>query len=386
MATVKRRTWRTDDGALREAWRVRYVDQHGKARTRQFALKRDADAFRIQAEGQVAAGTHTPDSSSTTVAKAADLWVSTGENNGLERGTIKAYRELADLHIKPLLGKEKLSRLTQPKIETFKDALLKTRSPAMAAKAVRGLSMILADAMRRGLVAQNVAKGVTVRRSKRDKKRVVIPPREHLRALLDAADALGEKDPRLPVMTRLATFSGLRQSELRGIAWPSIDFRGGTVTVSQRADRWCDIGEPKSEAGTRTIPLGSDMVARLRAWKLRCPPSPKNLLFCTKAGKPLDQRAMAALFLAVQIKAGLAIDTGTVDANGATKWASRYGWHDLRHAAASAWIAQGVDLKRLQVWIGHANISLTLDCYGHLLTDAATDAALANGAEKALLA
>jgi hypothetical protein len=57
-----------------------------------------------------------------------------------------------------------------PKIEAFADSLRATRSAAMAGKAVRALSMIIADAMRRGLVGQNVARGVTVRRSGRDKK------------------------------------------------------------------------------------------------------------------------------------------------------------------------------------------------------------------------
>ena len=71
--------------------------------------------------------------------------------------------------------------------------------------------------------------------------------------------------------------------------------------------------------------------------------------------------------------------------NDATIWKPRYGLHSLRHAAASAWINQGVDLKRLQVWIGHATIQLTIDTYGHLITDAQADAALASGAEAALL-
>jgi site-specific recombinase XerD len=59
----------------------------------------------------------------------------------------------------------------------------------------------------------------------------------------------------------------------------------------------------------------------------------------------------------------------------------QFGFHALRHAAASAWISQGMDLKRLQVWIGHENIQLTLDTYGHLLVDKEADAALIAKAE-----
>jgi integrase len=55
----------------------------------------------------------------------------------------------------------------------------------------------------------------------------------------------------------------------------------------------------------------------------------------------------------------------------------KYRFHALRHAAASGWIASKIDLKRLQVWIGHESIQLTLDTYGHLLADQERDAELA---------
>jgi site-specific recombinase XerD len=45
----------------------------------------------------------------------------------------------------------------------------------------------------------------------------------------------------------------------------------------------------------------------------------------------------------------------------------------------------GIDLKRLQTWIGHENIQLTIDVYGHLILDSKKDAALAASAEVALL-
>jgi integrase len=386
MATVRRRTWTTPKGQKHESWRVRYVDQHGITRTRQFDLKRDADAFRVKAESEVLSGVHTADSASVTVAEASDLWIATAQGNRRDAGTIKSYRELANLHVKPLIGSEKLSRLTQPKVVAFADALKATRSLAMASKAVRALSMILADAMRRGLVAQNVARGVTVARSSRDKARATPPPIEHLKALLEAADTLANEDPALPVMLRLAMLAGPRQSELRAFIWPNADFAGRELHVCQRADRWGAIGAPKSAAGTRSIPIGPTLASNLKQWKLRCPPNALNLVFPGRAGAVLKQHTMASKFLKLQVAAGLAIDTGKRATKEKPIWAARYGWHDLRHAAASAWIAQGVDLKRLQVWIGHENIQLTLDTYGHLIKDAKKDAELASGSEAALLA
>jgi integrase len=50
--------------------------------------------------------------------------------------------------------------------------------------------------------------------------------------------------------------------------------------------------------------------------------------------------------------------------------------HDLRHTAASLWIAAGVDIKTVSSWLGHSTAKLTLDTYGHLMGTDAERAAL----------
>lgn len=232
-------------------------------------------------------------------------------------------------------------------------------------------------------------------------KRADIPPIAHLKGMIEAADRLSSEDPRLAVMVRVAMLAGLRASEMRGLAWPGADLKasGASLTVSQKADRWNVIGSPKSSAGYRTIPIGPALAKALKAWKLRCPPSSLNLMFPNRpagrqwpstvgrtGGGPIKQHTMAAMLLKVQVAAGLAIDTGKRTATDRPIWRSRYDWHHLRHVAASNWLNDGIDLKRLQVWIGHENIQLTIDVYGHLMADAKKDAALAAGAELALLA
>jgi integrase len=389
MATVKKRAWTTAAGEKKEAFRVSYTDRGGKRQHKQFPLKRDADAYRIKVEAELAQGIHTPDAKSVTVAQAADVWLASCEAGGCDRGTLKTYREIANRHIKPQVGIEKLSRLSAPRVVEFRDAMMVTRSHAMAAKAVRHLSMILAEAMRRGLVAQNVARAVKVKRPRTDQqklaKRADIPPAEHLKAMIEAADRLGNEDPRLPVLLRVVMLAGLRASEVRGFAWPSADLKAPSLSVTQRADRWNEIGPPKSNAGHRCVPIGPGLATTLKAWKLRCPPSPLGLMFPNSRGGVIDQKGFIGLLVKVQVATGLALDTGRKDRKGCTVWGPRYDWHHLRHVAASNWLNDGIDLKRLQTWIGHENIQLTIDVYGHLIVDAKKDAALAAGAETALL-
>jgi integrase len=390
MATIRKRRWRTARGEQKEAWRVSYTDVNGERWHKQFDLKRDADAYRVQVEGELANGIHIPDAASVTVSRAADIWIASCEAAGCDRGTLKTYREIVNRHIRPHLGNEKLSRVSSPRVIEFRDAMMATRSHAMASKAVRHLSMILAEAMRRGLVGKNAAREVKVKRPRGDKRqrlarRAEIPPIEHLRAMLEAANRLSNEDPRPAVVVRVVMLAGLRASEVRGLSWQHVDLKAPSLTIAQRADRWCEIGPPKSDAGHRTVPIGPSLATNLKAWKLRCRQSPLNLMFPNSRGGVIDQKSFIALFLKVQIAAGLAIDTGRQDAKGRVIWRPRYGWHDLRHVAASNWLNDGIDLKRLQTWIGHENIQLTIDVYGHLIVDEKKDAALAASAEAALL-
>lgn len=403
MATIKKRSWKTAKGERREAWRVRYVDQHGETRTKQFDLKRDADAYRVKVEGEVAAGTHTADSVSITVAEAAKLWIAGRKAEGCSRGTLKTYNEIVGGHITPLIGAVKLSRLSTPRVVEYRDALLETRSSVMARKAVRHLSMILIDAKSRGLVGLNAAEDVKVKQAQHEKgklaKRAEIPEAADLKAMIAAADSLQSSDPRLAVMVRMAMLTGLRASELRGLTWADIDLKRQQVTVARKADRWNELSAPKSAAGIRTVPFGPGLASILTAWKLQCPPSSLGMVFPNRPkgrqteaskgrtnGGPIKQHTMAALLLKVQVAAGIARDTGKRTDDGDVIWSLRYDWHHLRHVAASNWLNDGIDLKRLQVWIGHENIQLTIDVYGHLIADAKKDAALAAGAEAALLA
>jgi integrase len=59
--------------------------------------------------------------------------------------------------------------------------------------------------------------------------------------------------------------------------------------------------------------------------------------------------------------------------------------HDLRHAAASLWIEQRVEPKRVQTWLGHHSIQVTFDTYGHLFEQAEADNAVMDAVQRELL-
>ena len=94
----------------------------------------------------------------------------------------------------------------------------------------------MSDARRRGNVAQNVALDVSVKSDKRGKVRlkagVDIPTPDEVRRIVHAATGRAR-----PVLIT-AIFTGLRNSELRGLRWDEVDLKKGKLHVRQRADRF----------------------------------------------------------------------------------------------------------------------------------------------------
>lgn len=376
---IRKRTW-TSGGTERTAWVVDYQDQTGKRRLKTFKTKKAADSWATDALYQVKAGAHRPESARILVKEAGERWITQAKHDGLERSTVTQYRQHLDLHIGPLIGAKKLSRLTIPLVKDFQCLLReKGRSPQMVKKITSSLGSLLSEAQENGLVSQNVVREMQQRKrhqrgqAKRHKRKLEIgkdiPDKDEIRAML--ATAQGRWRP----FVVTALFTGMRASELRGLTWANVDLEGQTLTVRQRADKWNDIGSPKSEAGEREIPLAPMVVNTLREWKHRCPrrnrtedqPGELRYVFPNGLGRVESHSNVHSRgFVPLQIAAGVTVDTGETDKEGKPILKAKYGLHALRHAAASLFIEQGLKPKRVQEIMGHSTISMTLDTYTHL--------------------
>ncbi len=371
MAVVRKRTWESG-GVTRQAWVVDYADRQGKRHWKTFRLKRDADAALIKIQGEVQAGTHTPASASITVKEACEIWYKHNVAEGLEAATLRNYRGHLDRYLIPLLGRVRLAHLTTPRVAAFRDELLQTATRQTARKLVSVLRSVLAQAQERGLVGQNVALSVKFKDREREKRNLEvgtdIPSREEIRTLIAAASG------RFRPFLITAVYTGMRASELRGLRWCDVDFDKKTLTVKQRVDRFNVIGLPKSRAGQRTIPLSPMVLNTLKEWRVK---SPKDgLVFPTQVGTPQLHGNIANLaFYPLQRKAGIVTESG----------GAKYGLHSLRHFCASHWIDSGLPVKKIQTWLGHASIKMTLDVYGHLLVTPEDDQAQLAAAELRLV-
>lgn len=164
-------------------------------------------------------------------------------------------------------------------------------------------------------------------------------------------------------------FCGLRGSELRALCWTDVDFKKNRISVTRRADRWGNIGAPKSDAGIRDIVFPPTVAKALKEWKLRCPKSDYGLVFPTSTGTVQNHSNIMNRWLRLmEIEAGVCMKTIIVGNDGKkiVKVVAKYGMHALRHFCASVWIEADFSPKRIQAMMGHASIDLTFDTYGYL--------------------
>ena len=267
--SVRKRTWLTrgklnketgerEPGEQREAWVVDYTDQRGERHIETFDKKKDAAARHAEVTVDVKAGAHVAPSKSPTLREAGESWLQASAVNGLERATIEQYCQHLKYHLVPFIGAVKLAEITPPVVRKLEGDLLREgRSKAMVRKVLVSLGSILADAQEQGLAARNAVrelrrnrrKGKDRHAEKREKGKLKIgvdtPTVDEVRAILAAAK--GRWRPFLVV----AAFTGLRASELRGLRWVDVDLKKNELHVRQRADRFRQIGKPKSHAGER---------------------------------------------------------------------------------------------------------------------------------------
>jgi len=127
-------------------------------------------------------------------------------------------------------------------------------------------------------------------------------------------------------------------------------------------------GSPKTKAGARTVALDAATVAALRAWRAQQSAErlfmgagwpDTDLVFTHPDGGGLWPQNVTAKFRAIAQELELPL----------------IGVHGLRHSAATWMIGSGVSPKLVQQRLGHADVSVTLGLYSHVMPGHDHDAA-----------
>jgi integrase len=369
MASVRRRKWKTASGEAKSAWVVDYTDSRGDRQRKHYLSKKSADAFRIQIEGQMQAGTYRSNADKVTVKGVCESFLEhcRGRNARDERMTRKMLTVYTGhvnnhvLHPDHGIGSWKLSHLTARSVGDFRDRM---RSAGVtvptARKVLATLHSALAYAISQDWVATNAAHGTRVIGPRDEGSKKIVPPsKADMGAVLSGAD----KDFRIKLT--FAACTGVRAGEQWAVRWRDVDLETGHLHVGRRVDAYREEGVPKSAAGVRTVPISSQLTAMLKAWKLKSKfKAPEDLIFPNEEGNHTSHDNLVKR--CVNPLCGGLDAAHRLDPTRVSPPPRRFNWHALRHFAVSTWIEAGFAPKTVQTFAGHASLQVTMDRYGHL--------------------
>lgn len=264
----------------------------------------------------------------------------------------QADRSNIHRHIVPLLGRRKLHSITRNDVVRFqrdvtngstaadektgpRGRAIVQGGPGIAARATAVLAAILSFAVRRGLRADNPARGVELNRLKKRERFLSGEEFSRLGEALSAAEAEGINRNAVAAL-RLLMLTGARRNEICGLRWEWVDFDRSMLHL------------PDSKTGAKTIPLGVpalELLALLKRSKKSPWVFPAARGYGHFAGLPRVWR-----------KITVAADLKNVRI------------HDLRHSFASVSVADGASIYILGKVLGHKQ-SRTTEKYAHLSSD-----------------
>lgn len=172
--------------------------------------------------------------------------------------------------------------------------------------------------------------------------------------------------------------TAVRCGEAIGLTWDDVDFKGRTINIDHQlvykkfegAYRFY-LERPKTESGTRTIPMTADVHKALveqrrnqisKGWMTDveiggC----RDFVFSTKNRRPVMPSSINTMLCNV------------VNRYNSTKGRElrlpHISAHNLRHTGCTRMSEAGVDPKVMQYLMGHSQISVTMDIYNHVSTE-----------------
>lgn len=267
-----------------------------------------------------------------------------------QANTVKSYRDYANTHILPTLGSLKVRQMTLQHLQLYYREKLKTLSVNTVKKHHVVISGALLDAVRDGVIPVNFADYVEFPKAEKFEGKAYSV--EQVSALLDAVEQEGE--PIRSAVT-LAVCYGLRREEICGLRWKDIDFDTGKLyirnTITQNGALRIEAERTKTDRSRRAIDLIDSTVPYLTNLKET---HQKNGLTLDKVCTWPDGRAVRPDYITSKTRR-------VMKAYGL----ERIRVHDLRHTAASLLATQATP-KQIQDFLGHEDISTTMNIYTHL--------------------
>jgi integrase len=341
--------------------RARVKHQGREVATRVFDRKRDAELWEQEQTRRLRVGEWIdPRRGRAPLAQVAEEWMAS-------RSTVKRRTRESEIgvwhnYITPRFGNRPVSSITSAEVSAWVGQLISEgRAPATAARALATLRSVLAFAVADGRLTVNPAAAIKAPRGAFHRREGQALTYDELRRLyelcagfVDAASTQGRVEAAELVL--VLGLTGMRWGELAGVQVGDLVTLPGRGLRLQRTVLASNGGgelyvDSLKNRRSRTVPLLEELhgiVERRAAGR-----AAGDWLFPAPAGGPLRESNWKRTVRWSQAVETLGYPTLRV--------------HDLRHTAASLWLASGADPKVVQAVLGHASAAMTMDVYGHLI-------------------
>jgi integrase len=341
---------RIKKGTRDAKWKASYTDPSGRDRSRTFARKLDAEKFLERVGTEMQKGEWLdPKANKTRFEDWVNVWWKTTVK--LAPSTRRGYDKVLRNQLLPQFRGRKITSIDWVEVELFATSLLERD---LSAKTVREtlsvLSQVMKTAVRARALRENPAAGHSM------------PTRRQRTPVLtmEQVDRLvSHTDERYRTAVWLLALAGLRPSELCGLRVMDIDWDSHTVSVNE-VQMWVKgelvVKGPKTVSGLRTIPLPEWLIDELRdhldkrAAAVGRPMEPTDRAYVSPRGKAMLDHTLWRIVNRACDAAGL----------------GRIRPYDLRHSHASLLIDIGAHPKAISERMGHTEIGVTMNVYGHL--------------------
>ena len=226
----------------------------------------------------------------------------------------------------------------------------------------RLISMVLEQAVKEGLIPQNVSKRATLPKLQR-KEVNHFQPEE----LLKICEALQGEPIKWRALVMVLMMSGCRRGEVLGLKWDKVDFAQNTILIDNNVLYVPKVGiyedTPKTAKSRRLIALPPDTIELLRKYKA----------WQEEEIKALKGYYQDRGFLFAQE------DGGPMHPDSVNTWLDRFSQrhglphinpHAFRHSMASVLYYNGMDSVSISARLGHTQVSTTSDIYAHVIEQA----------------
>lgn len=353
-------------------WREPQIDGSSPQRTKDFKLRRDAEALVAELEDDIRTGRYIdPSQRDRPFSELAEAWLlSKGK---IKDATYRRYRRDLDNYVLPRWGTTPVGAIRREEIDAWVRQLREGTAPfrfapskhtnkrkaepsKLSASSVKGIADVafhspLRYAVQDGWIGRDPMARVELPRDETLTQK--LPTLEYADVELLARKAhlmTSRKDD--AVLVQMLAYPGPRIGEATALQVRDIDFEGEeaavnrTWTVDRAGKR--KLGAPKTWE-KRAIPLPAFLVEEL---KTLCEnKGQEDFVFTAPRGGAIDGGNWYTRVW-TKIRPGTAAAGLTV--------------HDLRHVSATLAIGAGADVKLVQHMLGHKDANETLNTYAHL--------------------